>query len=92
MLKLRPLLNLPRKKEGTCPPPCDTYLYSQNRAAADYYVTIVQHHGLAACDGALRLIEFHFHLAVRQRAHGGGLLWLAVAGLGFHPWGRSVRG
>ena len=50
------------------PPPCDTYLYSQNRAAADYDVAIVQHNGLAAGDGALGLIELHFHLAVRQSA------------------------
>ena len=74
------------------PPPCDTYLYSQNRAAAYYDVAIVQHYGLAAGDGALGLIEFHFHLAVRQRAHGGGLLGLAVAGLGLYPHGGGQFG
>ena len=74
------------------PPPCDTYLYSQNRAAADYYVAIIQHYGLAAGDGTLRLIKFHFHLAVRQRAHGGGLLGLAVAGLGLYTHGGGQFG
>ena len=45
------------QKGGDLPPPCDTYLYSQNRTAAKYILAVIKYNRLTGCHRALRLLK-----------------------------------
>ena len=66
--------------------------YFRDGAAAHDHIPVVKHHGLPRGHGPLGRVEDHLGGSVLHGIYGGGLLGMAVAGLGGDPQGLCQGG
>src|SRR5689334_10259337 len=65
-------------------------LYFRNPTAADYYISVIKHHGLSWGDGALRMVERYAHLSVCGGLKHRGRRLMAMADFCLHAH-RHIR-